>query len=83
MSGQLVIPLLLSFPHLYALRVHDHGVEVWLAPSCGPQTWLRRVSAVPSVGNEEVEVLCRGKGKSCILARSWHSGDLLDALQQA
>lgn len=73
-SGQLVIPLLLFFPHLYALRVHDHGVEVWLAPSCGPQTWLWRVSAVPSVGNEEVEVLCRGEGKVV----SWHAFGTLE-----
>lgn len=42
-SGQPLVPLLPLLPYLYILRLYDHGVEVWSAPSCGPQAWLRKV----------------------------------------
>lgn len=39
-SGQPLLPRLPLLPYLYIPRLYGRGVEVWSAPSCGPQAWL-------------------------------------------
>lgn len=68
-SGQLLVPLLPFLTYLYILRLYDRSAEVGSAPSCGPQAWLRKVSAVPSIGEWGGGGLCEVKRReSCVLA---------------
>lgn len=60
-----LVPLLDLHPHLYILRLHDHGVEVWLAPSQASLVAAEGVRG--AIGDEEV-VVCAEGGK----AVSWH-----------
>lgn len=60
-----------SFPHLFIHPegLYDRRVEVGSAPSCGPQAWLGKVSAVPSIGEWGGGGLCEVKRReSCVLA---------------
>ncbi len=65
-SGQPLVPLLHSLLYLYNPRLYDCGVEVWSAPSCGPQAWLEKVSAVPSTGELGGGGLHGGKEKGIL-----------------